>query len=138
MIASPSATVTSRATATTNLKRASGTTQGTPKSASQTKMSRVSSAICVARSRGTMKHSLRKPCTNNARCTRSDDIRSSSASASTSDTMLHPFLKPEIERTSWTTTRVTSQGLKISRSQRMLLTSFSGEMAASPPSARRS
>jgi hypothetical protein len=46
--------------------RASGTTWGTPESASQTKKSWLLSATHVTRSRGTMSLSLRKSCTNNA------------------------------------------------------------------------
>ncbi|RLN15558.1 putative gag-pol precursor [Panicum miliaceum] len=59
-IASPSATMTSRATTTTTSTRASGTTRGTPGSASQTMKSWLLSAIRGARSRGAINHSLRK------------------------------------------------------------------------------
>jgi hypothetical protein len=88
---------------------------GNPQNASQTKKSRLLSAIHRARSRGAIKHSLRKFCTNNTRCARSDDIRSLSALASASHSMLHRFLKMESKRIRRTTTRVTSRGLKISK-----------------------
>jgi hypothetical protein len=65
----PSETAISRATATATSIRASGTTRGTLESASQTKKSWLLSAIHVARNLGTMTRSLRKFCTNNARCT---------------------------------------------------------------------
>jgi hypothetical protein len=80
---------TSRATVTTTSTRASGTTRGIPKSASQIKKSRLLSAIRGARSRGAIKLSLKKFCTNDARCTRRPSINSSSASASASHSTLH-------------------------------------------------
>jgi cytochrome c len=92
----------------------------------------------VARSRGAMKHSLRKSCTNNARCTRSHDMRSTSASAFASHSMLHRFPKLESKRTRTTTMRVTSQGPMISRIQKMSSMSSSVETAVSPPNTRRS
>jgi hypothetical protein len=81
----------SNATATST--RASETTRGIPKSASQIMKSRLSSAICVARSRETTTQNLRKSCTNNARYTLSRDTRSSSVSPSASHSMHHPSLK---------------------------------------------
>jgi hypothetical protein len=71
MTASPSATTTSKLVATTTSTKASGTTWGTPESASQTKKSRPLSAIRVARRQGTTKHNTSKSCTNSARYTRS-------------------------------------------------------------------
>jgi hypothetical protein len=136
--ASPSATTTRKAMAATTSTRASGTTRGTPESASQTKNSRLLSAIHVARSRGATTHNLRKSCTNDARYTRSHSTRSSSVSASASHSMHHPSLKQESERTRRTRRRVTSRGLKTSRIRRTSSPSSSAEMADSPPSARRS
>jgi hypothetical protein len=138
MTASPSETMTSRATAIATSTRANGTTRGTPESASQTKKSRLLSAICMARSRGSMTHSLRKFCTNNARCTRSHDIRCSSASASANHSTLHPFPEPESKTTRSMMMRVTSRGLKISRTRRTSSTPSSVETVESPPSACRS
>jgi hypothetical protein len=91
----------------------------------------------VARSWGIMTHNLRKSCTNNFRCTRSCNTRSSSASASASHSMPHPSLKQESKRTRRTTTRVTCRGLKTSWIRRTSSTSSSAETADSPPSAKQ-
>jgi hypothetical protein len=110
----------------------------TPESASRTMKSRLLSAIRMARSQGTMTHSLRKSCTNNARCTRSHDTRSLSASASVCHSRLHLFSKRESERTRRMMTRVTSRGLMISTTRRMPSTSSLVETVDCLPSARRS
>jgi hypothetical protein len=47
---------------------------------------------------GTIKHSLRKSCTNDARCTRSHNICSSSVSALATQSTPHSFLKTESGR----------------------------------------
>jgi hypothetical protein len=77
--ASPSATMTSRATTTTTPTKVSGTTWETPENASETMKSWMLSTIHGARSQGTIKLSSRKSCTSDARCTQIQNIRSSSA-----------------------------------------------------------
>jgi hypothetical protein len=62
MTDSPNATMISKAMATATWTRASGATQGTPKNASQTKKSRLSSATRVVRSQGTTTHNMHKQC----------------------------------------------------------------------------
>jgi hypothetical protein len=51
--------------------------------------------------------------------------------------MLHPFLKMESERIKKTTMRITSRGLKISKTRRMSSMSSSAETEASPPSVQK-
>jgi hypothetical protein len=137
-IASLSATMTSRATATTTSTKVIGTTRGIQENASQTKKSRLFSAIHGARSRGTIKYNFRKSCTNGARCTRSQSIHSSCVPAFACHSMLHSFLKTKSGRIRGMMTRVISQGLNTSKTQRMPSTSSSAETVASLRSSRRS
>jgi hypothetical protein len=118
MSASPSATTTSRSTTTTTLTKASRTTRESPKNASQSMKSQLLSAIHGARSWRTIKLSLRKSCTSNTRCTRSPSIRSLSASASTSHSMLSSPIKTASGTIRRTMMRDTSRGPKISKTQR--------------------
>jgi hypothetical protein len=139
MIASPSATTTSKATAMATMTKDSGTTWGTPKSASQTMKSRLSSAIHVAKSQGTITQTTSKSCINNARYNRSRGIRSSNASPSKNHSMHHPSPKQKSERTRRMMKKeVTSRELKTSKIQKMSSTSSSEETVDSLPSARRS
>jgi hypothetical protein len=100
--------------------------------------SQLSSETRAARSRGTTTRTTSKSCINNARYTQNRGIRSSSASPFENHSMLHPSPKQESERTRRMKKEVTSQGLKISRIQKISSTSSLVETADSPPSARRS